>query len=70
MSTSLLAWQMNIAAKMGCLCLQECAVSLSELLVEGSARQCASSDTCVALHAHTEVSTEAVLHNLHSLDDA
>jgi len=40
-------------------------VELSELLVEGGARQCAHLVTCAA---HTQVSTEAVLHYLDSLD--
>lgn len=37
--------------------------------MEGGARLSASLVTCVALHAHTQVSTEAVLHKLHTLDD-
>ena len=60
MSTSCLHGRMG--AKL-LVCVSE--TELSELLVEGGARQCACPVTCAA---HTQVSTEAVLHYLDSLD--
>ena len=57
---------MNGWCQIAFLCLGHGAVSPSELLVEGGARQCASVVTCAA---HTEVNTEAVPHKLHTLDD-